>query len=76
MYNDESIGFEFTDEAQKNGISNIKSGSTLDDFIDNKLLYFESLNCLIYKGICEKLGFKPESLKIGSGNLTRELSIF
>lgn len=76
VYNDESIGFEFTDEAQKNGISNIKSGSTLDDFIDNKLLYFESLNCLIYKGICEKLGFKPESLKIGSGNLTRGLSIF
>ena len=76
IYNDESINFEFSDEAKKNGVSNIKSGTTLDDFIDNKLLYFESLNCLIYKGICEKLEFKPEPLKIGAGNLSRGLSIF
>lgn len=76
IINDDSINFGFTDEARKNGISNIKTNSTLDDFIDNKLLYFESLICLIYTGICEKLDFEPEPLKMRTVNYGKGLSIF
>ena len=73
---DESISQEYTKEAKENGLSNIISGIQLDDFIDNKMLYYESLNCLMYSGICEKLEFKPKDLHIGSNTFTRGLSLF
>ena len=73
---DESINQEFTEEAKEKGLSNIICGILLDDFIDNKMLYYESLNCLMYNGICEKMGFKPKDLHIGSNTFTRGLSLF
>lgn len=66
----------FNEELKQKGLSLIISGISLDNFIDNKLLYFESLSCLIYKGICEKLEFKPKDLHIGSNTFTRGLSLF
>ena len=73
---DEELSDDFTDELKKNGLSLIISGISLDNFIDHKLLYYESLNCLIYKGICEKLGFESKALHIGSDSFTRGLSLF
>ena len=67
---------KFTEELKEAGLSHIIDGMTLDNFIDNKLLYYESLSCLIYKGICEKLEFKPKDLHIGSNTFTRGLSLF
>ena len=46
IYNDESINFEFSDEAKKNGVSNIKYWKTLDDFIDLKNSMLEELSAL------------------------------
>ncbi|MCQ4021761.1 MULTISPECIES: hypothetical protein [unclassified Ruminococcus] len=73
---DEKIRNEFTVELKQDGLSHIIDGYTLDSFIDHKLLYFESLNCLIYKGICEKLEFEPKDLNIGSKSLSSGLSLF
>lgn len=61
----DNLSREFTEEAKQSGLSSIMTGVHFDEFIDHKLLYYESLRCLIYEGICEELGFKAKGLRIG-----------
>lgn len=73
---DDKINNKFTEELKQNGLTHIIDGISLDRFIDHKLLYYDSINCLMYEGICTKLGFKAKSLNVGLKNSSNELSIF
>ena len=76
IHRDDGINKDFTEQLKQNGLTNIIDTGSLDSFLDHKLLYFESLNCLVYKGICEKLGYKPKNLHIGSEPFTIGLDLF
>lgn len=76
IHRDDGINKEFTEQLKQNGLTNIIDTGSLDSFLDHKLLYFESLNCLMYKGICEKLGYKTKNLHIGSEHFTIGLDLF
>ena len=76
IHRDDGINKDFTEQLKQNGLTNIIDTGSLDSFLDHKLLYFESLNCLVYKGICEKLGYKTKNLHIGSEPFTIGLDLF
>ena len=63
IIHDKSIITEFTEENKKRGVARISSGMMLDDFLSGKALFYNSILCLLYQGICNELGFKPQGLK-------------
>ena len=69
---DDSIGTDFNDTNRSHGVS---TGRLFDSFLTGKALYYDSICCLLYEGICKELGYKPERLNISNG-LGIGLSLF
>ena len=73
---DDSIVGEFTEENKKLGVERIINGFMLDGFLTGKALFYNSISCLLYQGICRELKFKPEKLKILKSGSSTGLLLF
>ena len=73
---DASIGDRMPDIEKWNGALRFISGIHLDAFLDGKLLYYESLMCLLYEGVCRELKIQPEDLDPGDDCRSRKISLF
>lgn len=65
MYNPK-VQKEFSEIDTNNELLFIRKGFTIEQFIQRKQLFHNSINCLLYKGVCTALGFKYESLDFDS----------
>ncbi len=64
IVNNPNVGNKFNDEDRDNGLLSIQNGLTFGRFLYRKCMIYESLNCLLYKGVCNGLGIKCESLSV------------
>lgn len=55
----------FTDEDRANGLLYIHSGYLVSRFLQRKALFYDSVRCLLYQGICSGLGYECHGLSIG-----------
>ena len=74
-YNPE-IKNEFTDEAKVAGLKCIAEGRLFDEFLSRKTLFYDSLTCLLYNGLCDGLQIERESLSINGWYTSRGISLF
>ncbi|MBR5292145.1 MAG: hypothetical protein IKU32_04420 [Clostridia bacterium] len=74
-YNPE-IKNEFIDEAKTAGLKRITEGNLFDEFLRRKTLFYDSLTCLLYNGLCDGLQIKRENLSINGWYTSRGISLF
>ncbi len=54
----------FTDEDRKKGLLCVHSGRLVSHFLQRRALYYDSVRCLLYQGLCEELGYECQGLSI------------
>jgi len=64
IYNPE-CNDSFTDEDREKGLLYIHSGILVSRFLQRKSLFYDSVRCLLYQGICKELGYECKGLSIG-----------
>lgn len=52
------------------GIKSIIHGSIFGDFLQRKSLFYDSINCLLYEGVCKELNIKNQGLSIDGKSMT------
>lgn len=52
----------FNEEDKNNGLLSIHSGFLIERFLQRKKLFYDSVRCLLYQGICEELGYETRGL--------------
>ncbi len=73
---DDGIEMIFSDTMRSLGIERTSVGRLFDDFLAGKTLYYDSICCLLYEGVCRELGYKPEKLRIQTSNSGIGLLLF
>ena len=48
----------------------VGKGRTLQDFLHRRMLFTDSIHCLLYQGICEELGIECKGINCGGISLT------
>lgn len=76
IIHDPSITEDFDDPTREKGVERISSGLILDDFLSGKSLFYDSICCLLYEGLCQELGFKPERLSLQKSSSVKGLLLF
>lgn len=69
IINNPSITEAFDDEEKKRGLKTISSGLLFERFLQRRTMLFDSINCLLYKGVCEGLGVECQSLSVDGDSL-------
>lgn len=65
----DSITSEFLEEYRIQGVQSIHSGLIFERMLQRKTPYYDSLSCLLYKGICIGLGINPERLHLNNDGI-------
>lgn len=76
IIHDPGITEDFDDPTREKGVERISSGLILDDFLSGKSLFYDSICCLLYEGLCQELGFKPERLSLQKSSSVKGLLLF
>ena len=76
VFRDDGIEDDFTEATKNKGIERIISGLIFDEFLAGKSLYYDSICCLLYEGVCRELGYKPERLSIQKSSFLSGLLLF
>lgn len=58
----------FSDEDKENGLLCIHSGFLIERFLQRKRMFYDSVRCLLYQGICKELGCKSKKLSFDGMN--------
>lgn len=58
----------FSDEDNKNGLLYVRKGVLIERFLQRKKLFYDSVRCLLYQGICKELGFESRGLSFDGMN--------
>ena len=58
----------FRDLDKENGLLCIHSGFGTERFLQRKRLFYDSVRCLLYQGICKELGFETRGLNFDGMN--------
>lgn len=58
----------FSDEDKENGLLCIHSGFLIERFLQRKRMFYDSIRCLLYQGICKELGYKSRGLSFDGMN--------
>lgn len=58
----------FNDEDKGNGLLYIHDGFLIERFLQRKRLFYDSVRCLLYQGICKELGYKSRGLSFDGMN--------
>ena len=51
---------------EEDQLESISNGHIIESLIKNKKLYYDSIRCLLYQGICKALDLKSEGIYVGS----------
>lgn len=52
------------------GIVSVESGLVFERFLQRKTLFYDSINCLLYEGVCKELGIKRMRLSIDGQSMS------
>lgn len=57
-----SISNTIQEDDEEKGLVLLSTGRTLQDFLDRRMLFTDSIHCLLYQGVCEELGYECKGL--------------
>lgn len=55
-------GNTIQEDDEEKGLVLFSTGRTLQDFLDRRMLFTDSIHCLLYQGVCEELGYECKGL--------------